>query len=193
MREHISIHLGTPGIQIANKSWELFSIEHSLHGSSQFQSSSQIETDSKLNSFYIEQNNIFKPRALFIDSDPCFNSDLSFPGSSLISSEQLIQTQPSFNNYSLGYSTLGPSLHDQLQESIRYLVEPCSDFQGFFIYGAIDGGIAGLGDYLLETLNDDLPKHVKVGINLFPTEELDDMRFYNAMLAFGGYLDKIDA
>ena len=193
MREHISIHLGTPGIQIANKSWELFSIEHSLHNSNQSQSSSQIESDPKLNSFYIEQNNVFKPRALFIDSDPCLSSALSFPGSSLISSDQIIQTQPSFNNYAIGYSVLGPSIHDQLEESIRCLVEPCSDLQGFLIYGAIDGGVAGLGNYLLESLDDNLSKHAKVGVNLFPTEDVDDMKFYNALLAFGGFLDKIDA
>jgi tubulin alpha len=164
MRETVSLHIGSPGVQIGNKVWELFSIEHNFNQLSQLQSI-QTQNTSKLSSFYSEHSSSFTPRALFIDNEVSLHSSLTFPGVSSLPSDNLILAEDSEGNYFKSYSSL--ACNDLIQEKVRRQVESCSSLQGFLIYSSTAGGLSGLASNILEHLGDDLPKNTKLGVTLF--------------------------
>ena len=192
MREVVSVHVGSTGIGIGNKTWQLFATEQFVDLGREFVKRVQRLVESNLTAFYGEWNGAWTPRALFVDSDPGLASNLTFHGSWLIGPDQIVQTSESGESFTAGES-LGRLHNDQIQESIRKLIEPCSTFQGFFIYNSISGGLSGLSSHMIENFSDFYSKSTKVGITVFPSSTSDDLATYNSVLSFNSYLSKLDS
>lgn len=193
MREIVTVHVGSPGVAVGNKVWELLNIEHFVEPSRGTSTQDQSLVQSNLSAFYDEFEGSYTPRALFIDNLSEFSSNLTFPESSTLRPDQIIQTSDSLKNFTTGYESLGLLHNDQIQESIRKLTEPCSTFQGFIIYNSISGGLSGLSSKIIENFSDFYSKSTKLGLTLFPSSTSDELSILNSVLSFNSYLSKLDS
>lgn len=66
-KEVISIQIGQAGVQIGEKVWELYNIEHGIDATGE--KKTPIHEDEKINSFYTQGENSgkFRPKTVYID------------------------------------------------------------------------------------------------------------------------------
>ena len=200
VHEIISIGVGQAGVQLGLEIWRQYNAEHSiaLDGTEMASSAGASSTESGFRHFYEEtEEKIFKPRNLFIDTDPDTISDIE--GSDMAAlfklEDQVSGREDAGNVFARGHNALAFELSDRFMDQIRQLVENCDHFQGFILSHAVGGGTgSGLTCRLSERLAVDYRKKGKHGYQIYPSASLSKcvIEPYNALLSTHFLLDHCD-
>ena len=126
-----------------------------------------------LNMYYqTNKSSIFKPRNIFIDTDPdTINNIKTSKYSQLFDTEYLISGEGDdcANIYARGHYTVGKELIDTITEAIRKQTEMCDNLDGFICTHSISGGTgSGLATLILERIAIDYMKKSKFSISIMP-------------------------
>ncbi|KAF2358386.1 Tubulin/FtsZ 2-layer sandwich domain [Trinorchestia longiramus] len=147
------------------------------------------EDDMNFLSFFEEgSQNRYRPRAVFVDTDPSTIGALSnSPYARLYSTEQLVRgTEDAANNFARGYYTEGRRLLQQTLQQLRLQAEACDSLQGFMLYHSYGGGTgSGLTALLADYLSIEYPKKIDVRFAVMPSTKVSSavVEPYNAILS----------
>ncbi|CAK60855.1 unnamed protein product (macronuclear) [Paramecium tetraurelia] len=189
MKEVISIHVGQGGIQLGDSCWEQLCLEHGIQPNGLMQREISNQEDSEFYKFYSENSKgNFVPRSLFIDSESeAISKVKDGKYRELFSQNSFIYgKEDASNNFARGYYQIGKEYIDVSLERVRKLAEDCQSPQGILLFNSVGGGTgSGLGTLLLERLQEDYLKQIRIGINIYPYPNNDTaiIESYNAILA----------
>eukprot|EP01084_Bolivina_argentea_P301164 519500_1 len=169
VREILSISIGQAGIQLGQKLWQHYCVEHNIdsHGALYGSRTETIE-DQSFKRFFEETNTDYRryvPRNLMIDLEPNVIDDVLASKYKLFHPEFLLSsTEDAANNFARGHYSIGAEMIDVINDRLRKLVDNCDNFQGFVINHSVGGGTgSGLGSLLLERISINYRKKSKIG------------------------------
>ncbi|OMJ66637.1 hypothetical protein SteCoe_36460 [Stentor coeruleus] len=181
MKEIISLHLGGAGVQLGNSIWELISLEHNINETGKLAFPSN---NNNFTNFYSEINNeVYSPRALFIDTDPVSINNLTRSQySRLYNPDMLISSKEDsggvFCKIMCDYVKI-----DLYMEKLRILAEACDNLQGFSLYFATGGGSgSGISSMILERINSEYENKNIISFPIYPSPEVPKgtLDYYNS-------------
>ena len=192
MSEIIWVHIGQTGIQIGLQFWDLIMAEHGVG----YDGHLQYPKGNPHVMFDEDENGLFIPRAVFIDTDDiaieeAMKSDLG----QLMKPDQFVYGKEPANNFSRGHYTTGREIIDRWLDATMKFVKKCTNIDSILLFHSMSGGTGtGVGSLLFERLNVVIPKVVKVSINVLPSEDNSSLIIepYNFTLGFHGFLEHID-
>ena len=190
MRDIISIHIGKAGIHLGNSCWELFCLEHGIHPDGHIMQDPSYKSEDLINTFFVERpSGRYIPRALFVDLEPsAINEVLTGEYRKIYHPNQFVSgKEDAAGIYARGHYTIGKEYIDLILDKIRKLSESCIGIQGFMIYSSVGGGTgSGLGSLLLERLSVEYSKKMKLGLNIYPSDDLSTSftESYNTCLLY---------
>lgn len=198
MGEIITLHVGQAGVQIGNKCWELFCLEHGIQPDGS-PSPDQFEEENNMHGvlFSEKETGKFVPRSLYVDLEPTVVDEVRTGAYKYLfnSSNLLSGKEDAANIYCRGYYTIGKEIINECLDRIRKLADACSNLQGFMISHSVGGGTgSGLGSLLLKKLSVEYGKKTKVGFTVYPSPKISTsiVEPYNAVLSMHSLLEHID-
>ena len=180
--EILSIYIGTPSVNLAINNWELYCIEHGLKPDGSPQSITEDSfTKLKDPSSIFTQTKSGKnvPKALLIDLDPSYNTELKQGVyRNLFDSENIIYGKSQASIYSIAYDS-GKAYIERIIDKIRKMADNCENLDGIMIYSSLYGGTgSGLSGLLLENLADTYERTDRIGVNFIPSNSMGKNSYY---------------
>ncbi|XP_047366387.1 tubulin alpha chain-like [Vespa velutina] len=195
--EVVTIFIGQAGTQVANACWELFCLEHGLRPDGFFQRGYRPIDEYYYTFFGPTVTGKFTPRTVIVDLEPSVVDEIRtgvyrnlFNPSSLITGKE-----DAANNFARGYYSIGEEIKDLVLDRIRIICEACSRLTGFIVFRSFGGGTgSGLTTLLLENLNIDYGKKLKLDFAIYPAPNISTaiVEPYNSILTTHGTLDHED-
>lgn len=205
MREIITLHIGEAGIQVGNKCWELYCLEHGIGpdgykintGCTSDKNSEIMFEGNPKTFFQINDSGKCVPRSAYIDLEPsAINSTIEGNYGKLFHPDSMISgTEDAANNFARGYYTTGKELIPQSLDQLRIMIEACSSFQGFLVFNSVGGGTgSGFCSQLLEQLSSEYNKKSKISFTIFPSAQMAPavVEPYNTVLSVDKLLEHTD-
>ncbi|KAG8234059.1 hypothetical protein J437_LFUL013555 [Ladona fulva] len=199
MPEVISIHLGQAGLQLAEKCWELYCVEHGIDKNGKLlDESAGNDAEGRPETFFLETSSgRFVPRAVLADTESSVVDEIRTGAyRQLYHPDQLIGwKEDAANNYARGRYTVGKELIDSVMDVIRKLTEQCSGLQGFFIFHSFGGGTgSGFTSLLMERLSYQYSKKTKLEFSIYPSPKVSTavVEPYNTVLTAHTTLEHSD-
>ncbi len=192
MREIITIGIGGAGCAMAYQFWRRVMREHNIdnHGV-------RTNDDGLAQAFFeTSPNNVWTPRALFVDLDPTLLDEIKGAGITAFRPDFMVSGKAgTAGNFARGRYGAGLSLISKVEDRLRKLVDNTDNLQGFLIFHALGGGTgSGLGALILERLTTTYRKKAKVVFTVVPSfvHRCSLLEHYNALLALPALLDHCD-
>ncbi|CAF3512817.1 unnamed protein product [Rotaria socialis] len=163
-REVFQLHIGSAGIEIGHRCWELYCLEHSLTADGNIVNGTEANVPPKC--FFSEKKN-YRPRALFIDSN-CSTMDTvkSSKYRNLYSNDQ--------------FHLLANNSLESVLDTIRKQIEDYDNFDGFIISHAMNGQCSSFTSELLQKFASDYTKKTIVTNSIFGSS-IDVSSMYNLL------------
>ena len=193
MREIVTLHVGQAGVQIAEPLWELYTAEHNIRRDGVCENA----TLGTKTLFSQAPDGHYKPRALFIDTEPDAVSRFrrTTAGNLCAPNQFVTGKESSASNASKGHYSSGKEIIDEIVDQVRKQVEECSSVEGFQIVHALGGGTgSGVTTLTAERLSHEFGKKRKVSFTVWPSTSIhqNTVEMYNAVLGTSHILQHID-
>lgn len=190
MKEIISIHIGSSGINPGKAFWKLKSYENGIGEDGVLTNKKDM---SEVNSFFFETiKGEYKARALFVDTDSNTTEDLK-----KFEMQNIIDEGMIFNNLS-GPSSNWASSHllekeltDKFIDKLTCLAEICDSLEGIQTFYSLHGAFSsGFGSSLSSNLSDQFGDKFKFNIqyNSFLSSNSNTFENYNTLLSIAKYI-----
>ncbi|CAF3910640.1 unnamed protein product [Rotaria sp. Silwood1] len=164
-REVFQLHIGSAGVEIGHRCWELYCLEHNLAIDGNI--INKTEQNIPPVCFFSEKNdNNYRPRALFIDSHSLTIDEIKS------SKYRNLYTDDQFHLMTNSYETI--------LDKIRKQIENYENFQGFIISHATYGRCSNFTSELLQKLTSDYPTKSIVTNSVFDSS-IDIISMYNLL------------
>ena len=137
-REVLQLHIGSAGIEIGNSCWQLYCLEHHLNFDGHFVNEVNSDDIIPPQSFFFQENQHYRPRALFIDIDS--------------NAMDGIKTSRMKNFYNDNQFLVSSTTSDSILNRIRKQIEGDDYFQGFIFSHSTSGKCSNLISELLINL-----------------------------------------
>ncbi|XP_015256022.1 PREDICTED: tubulin alpha chain-like isoform X2 [Cyprinodon variegatus] len=190
MSECISVHVGQAGVQIGERCWELYCLEHGILPNGEMSSDTTPERGNDLSGSFFSENGQGKhtARAVFVDLEPTVIDQVR-TGSlrQLFHPEQLISgKEDAAHNYARGHNTTGKEIIELVMERVRKLTDQCCGLSGFLLFHSFGGGTgSGFGSLVMERLAVNYGKKARLEFSIYPAPNLSTavVEPYNTVLA----------
>jgi len=199
VREVLTISVGQGGLQLGERVWEQYRIEHHISPKGIREAADNLDPkDEYFKTFFEEmQTGQNVPRTLCVDLEPTVIEDIKKgPQGECFHPDFLINgKEDAANNFARGHYTVGKELMDQVNDRVRRLVDNCENVQGFIVNHAVGGGTgSGMGMLILERLAVDYRKKSKIGFEIYPSPNISTciVEPYNGLLSTHWLLDHTD-
>eukprot|EP01084_Bolivina_argentea_P044872 82564_1 len=187
VREILSIGVGGCGVNMLYDTWDQFRLEHQMdeYGITTYPSTIN---DPTMFQFFeeIQANKIYKPRALFVDTETDTIDNINNSINTKLFEENCISfNSPTYQNFAAGYKSVGNQCIEKIMDKIRKIVEPYDNIQGFMFYRSVCGGSAGLSSKIMQELSSRFYKKQYNDFITYPTTyEIinNQMKLYNILL-----------
>lgn len=196
MSEIISLHIGQAGCQIGQSNYDLLAFEHGLTLNGLLEDKENLKSSVPA-FFYETSNEKYRPRSIFIDSEPETINNLKTSAQKDFHDPTSIifQSEDTGNNFSRSKYVLGQTFLEPTLEKIRNEIEKCANFQGFLIYNSVGGGMgSGFTSFLIENLAIEYEKKIRFGCGVYPKADFSKIIVepYNVILATSSLIDQIN-
>lgn len=183
MKELISLHLGGAGVQLGSSMWELMSLEHNINEAGRM---SFTTGNVDFTSFYSEtRDEVYSPRALFIDTDPVSIEWLSRSQYTRIYNQNMLINSKDDSGGVFCKAMSDLITIDLYMEKLRALTEACDSLQGFGLYFAAGGGSgSGIASMMLERIKSEYRDKEIISFPIYPSPEVPKgtLDYYNSTL-----------
>ncbi|CAF5175351.1 unnamed protein product, partial [Rotaria magnacalcarata] len=150
-REVFQLHIGSAGIEVGHRCWELYCLEHSLTAVGNIVNETEENIPPKC---FFSEKKTYRPRALFIDSN-CSTMDK-------------VKSSKCRNLYSNDqFHLLANNSLESVLDAIRKQIEDYDNFDGFIISHAMNGQCSSFTSELLQKLASDYAKKTIVTNSIF--------------------------
>jgi tubulin alpha len=188
MKEIISIHIGSSGINPGKEYWKLKSYENGIGEDGVLTNKSD---KSELNSYFFETNKgEYKARALFVDIDSNTTEDLkNFEMQNIFSNEMI------FNPLSVpvtcwagSYYTTGKDIINKVVDTFTSHAETCDSLEGIQLFYSLHGAYSsGFGSLVNNKLSEAFGDKFRIHYNSFPGFNSNVFEYYNCLLSINKY------
>lgn len=173
-REIITIQVGQCGNQIGSEFWRQLCTEHGIRHDGILEPFATGGDDRKDVFFYQADDDHYIPRALLIDLEPRVIHGIQRGSMSRLFNPENTYIHPegggAGNNWAHGYD-IAQHVHETIFDMIRREAENSDSLEGFVFTHSIAGGTgSGMGSYLLEHINESMPKKLVQTYSVFPNQ-----------------------
>jgi tubulin alpha len=188
MKEIISIHVGSSGINPGKEYWKLKSYENGIGEDGVLTNKSD---NSELNSYFFETNKgEYKARALFVDLDSNTTEDLkNFEMQNIVSKEMIFNPLSiPVSCWAASYYTTGTDIIDKFVDTFISHAETCDSLEGIQLFYSLHGAYSsGFGSLVNTRLSDSFGDKFRINYNSFLGPNSNVFEYYNTLLSINRY------